>query len=77
MKRKRTPKRHAPDFDRLVASEPSITPIDDLWRARGYQRTGARAWRRRDGTFTVRLVWRKRDELVSAVTCTIEGIALA
>jgi hypothetical protein len=77
MKRARAPKRQAPDFDRLVVSEPSIASVDELWRARGYQLTGARAYRRKDGTFTVRVVWRKRGELVSAVTCTMEGVALA
>lgn len=75
--RKRSPKRGTPDFDALMRAVPRIAALDTMWRDRGYQRTRARASRRRDGTFTVRIVWRNRDELVSAITCTFEGLTLA
>jgi hypothetical protein len=77
MPRKRSPKRGVLDFAHVVDAVPELSSIDEGWRGRGYERTRMRAWRRRDGTFTIRAVWRKRGELVSAVTCTLEGVALA
>lgn len=77
MKRKRSPKRGTLDFDDLVARHAAIDAVDEHWCRQGYERSRARAYRKNDGTFTVRLVWRRRSALVSAVTCTLEGLTLA
>lgn len=77
MKRKRLPRRRALDFAELVKRHATIRTVDGYWREHGYLRASARAHAKRDGTSTVRLVWRRRDAIVSAVTCTLEGIVLA
>jgi hypothetical protein len=76
MKRKRPPRRGALDFGQVVAAHAHVAALDDHWRRDGYERGGARAFRRRDGTFTVRLVWRKRDASLSTFTCTLRALAL-
>lgn len=76
MKRKRSPRRGSLDFAAVVSGGGALSECDALWCGHGYERGTARAFRRRDGTFTVRLVWRKRGDLPSTVTYTLEGLAL-
>ncbi|MDQ2084534.1 hypothetical protein RA307_30500 [Xanthobacteraceae bacterium Astr-EGSB] len=77
MNRKRSPKRGTVQFDAIIAACPPIDAADAYWRGEGYVRANAQAFRRRDGTYTVRLVWRCRTRLVSAVTCTYVGLVMA
>jgi len=75
--RHRPPRRIVIDFERLLSADQSLAAMDGTWIGQGYRRSSARLWRRRDGTYTARVVWRNHDRLVSAVTFTVEGIVLA
>ena len=74
--KKQSPKRGAISFEDLVAQVAAIDTIDDNLRRGGYQRHSARAYKHRDGAFTIRCVWRQRSVLASAVTCSLQGISL-
>lgn len=77
-RRKHAPRRGALDVDRLIAGDEGLTQHDAMWRRLGYQCAGGKAWRRRDGTYTVRIVWRKRQpDEVSTVTYSVQGFVPA
>lgn len=74
MTRRRTSPRKIVDFEQLLAADAELCKQDAFWRGAGYQRVGARLWRRRDGNITARLVWRNRAAAVSTVTYTVQWV---
>ena len=76
--RKRSPKRGTIDFAAIIDAVPSLAERDVILRETGFQRAGGTVRRRRDGSFTVRLVWRRREGcLSSSFVYTMHGGALA
>lgn len=74
---RRKPRRLTISIEQLLASSDTIRKQHELWTAERYAITSARLWRCRDGSFTARVVWRNRTEIVSTVTCTVQGVILA
>lgn len=74
--RRKSPARAVIEFERLLAADAGLRMQHEVWIASGYECTGARLWRCRDGRFTARLVWRNRAAVVSTVTCTVQGLVL-
>jgi hypothetical protein len=64
-------------FEQLLAASETIRRQHVLWTSDGYVVSGARLFRCGDGSITARVVWRNRGSVISTVTCTVRGLALA
>lgn len=62
-------------FAALLAGSATLRALAADYDGRGYELTRLRVYRRSDGSFTARVVWRNREALLSAVACTVRGIA--
>lgn len=51
----------APVMEVLFRSDPELLHLHLQHEREGFRLSGARTWKRQDGTFTARVVWRRRE----------------
>lgn len=54
----------APTLEVLFRADPELLQLHLQHERDGFRLSGARTWKRRDGTFTARVVWRRREGCV-------------
>lgn len=62
------------DFSILLEADFLLFQENERCSRNGYERTSARLWQRKDGSFTARVVWRNRAARISTVTYIVQGL---
>lgn len=76
--KRRKPARPQIDVQSIITVADRITrELFRLSTEEGYVVTGGRAYRRKDGTWTARIVMRNREAVISTLTLTVQGLVLA
>lgn len=76
--RKRSPRRLSIDIEALCKADDTVRLFHEDCVAKGYFVAGSsRLRRRKDGSFTARVVWRHRDHDVRTIALTTGGFVIA
>lgn len=76
--RKRSPRRLSIDIEALCRADADVRSFHETYTAQGYVvASSSQLYRRKDGTFTARIVWRHREAAARSISLSIGGFVIA